>query len=202
MSVSIEFKNFKEIIKSFLRETFPDFARTFDGFHLAPDRQLLENVIFPYFIEKKEFQKILFVGCEWYTKPYNKYFKNKEYWTIEIEPKNRKYGAKKHVIDSVSNLKSHFENDYFDLIIFNGIFYLGFLEHKLETEKAFAQCYQTLNKGGVLIVGWNDTDKLLPFPLEKCESLQKFNPYFFPPLSTFKYLTKTENRHTYSFYVK
>ncbi|MGL5875417.1 MAG: class I SAM-dependent methyltransferase [Xenococcaceae cyanobacterium] len=202
MSLTVKNQNFQEVIKTFLKENFPEFSRSFDKFHLAPDRQLLENVIFPYFVDRTEFQKVLFVGCEWYSKPYNKYFKNKEYWTIEIDPKRRKYGAKNHVTDSIANLKSHFKDNYFDLIIFNGVFYAENLEQKQETEDAFSQCHQTLDRGGVLVLGWNDTDEILPFPLEKCESLQKFQPYFFAPLSTAKYLTTSNNRHTYSFYQK
>src|SRR5882724_8239237 len=46
------------------------------------DRRVLEKVILPYFASQSEFLRILFVGCDWYTKPYGKYFKEKEYWTI------------------------------------------------------------------------------------------------------------------------
>lgn len=48
----------------------------------SPDRFILKDTIIPYIVKCNEFNKILFVGSEWYTKPYNHYFKNKEYWTI------------------------------------------------------------------------------------------------------------------------
>jgi SAM-dependent methyltransferase len=203
MALELQFSDLKSSFKSFIKENFPDVARkTFDVFHLTPDRLILEEEIFPYFINRKEFQRVLFVGCEWYTKPYNKYFKNKEYWTIEIEPKRAKYGAKKHIIDSITNLSEHIQNNYFDAIIFNGIFYLGEVDKKDEVEKAVDQCYEALKSSGIFVVGWNDTEKIVPFPLTEIDSLSQFQPYIFPALGKQSYLTKANNRHTYSFYMK
>jgi SAM-dependent methyltransferase len=203
MALELQFTDLKSSFKSFIKGNFPELARrTFDTFHLSPDRLILEEEIFPYFINRIEFQKILFVGCEWYTKPYNKYFKNKEYWTIEINPKKAKYGAKQHIIDSITNLSESIENNYFDLIIFNGVFHLGDVDKKDEAERAFQQCYQTLKNGGIFIVGWNDTEEILPFPLTEIDSLSQFQPYIFPALGKQTYLTRANNRHTYSFYIK
>ncbi len=42
------------------------------------DRYVLEKIIIPYFVEKEEFTKVLFVGCGSYTKHYEKWFKDKE----------------------------------------------------------------------------------------------------------------------------
>ncbi len=39
-------------------------------FLLTDDRRVLETIIFPYFCQRNEFYKILFVGCEWFTVGY------------------------------------------------------------------------------------------------------------------------------------
>ena len=61
------------------------------------DRYVLEKTILPYFAARSDCRRILFVGCEWYTKHYEKIFVNQEYWTIEIDPQLKEYGAKNHV---------------------------------------------------------------------------------------------------------
>jgi SAM-dependent methyltransferase len=106
------------------------------------------------------------------------------------------------LIDSITNLSTHIEENYFDLLIFNGVFHLGDVDQKDEAEQAFQQCYQALKNGGIFIVGWNDTDEIVPFPLTEINSLSQFKPYIFPPLATDRCLTKANNRHTYDFYIK
>ncbi len=174
-------------------------------FHLNfPDRFILEDIIIPYFVERREFHKILFVGCEWYTKPYKKYFKNKEYWTIEIDPQKAKYGSKQHhITDALQNLSLHVAENYFDLIIFTGVFGHG-INSKEDTEQAFAQCFQCLRAGGILVFGWDDKPEYKPFPvLEECENLKKFAPYFFPPLATANYIVKDcPFGHRFDFFIK
>ena len=167
------------------------------------DRYILEEKIIPYFVNKEDFAKVLFVGCGSYTKHYEKWFKQKEYWTIDTNPMKKIYGAKKHIVDSISNLNLYIKEDYLDLIICNGVFGWG-LNDREEVEKAFGQCFQSLRPGGVLIVGWDDIPERKPFPLETCESINQFQPYFFPPLSTFQYanLTDKSQIHRYNFYVK
>ncbi|MUG94722.1 methyltransferase domain-containing protein [Scytonema sp. UIC 10036] len=167
------------------------------------DRYILEQKIIPYFLEREEFAKILFVGCAPYTKHYEKWFKNKEYWTIDINPVKTIYGAKNHIVSSMSELSNHFTENDLDVIFCNGVFGWG-LNEREEVEKAFAGCYQSLRKGGVLIIGWNDVPERKPFPLETCESLKQFQPYYFPPLSNTSYINLTDesDKHTYNFYVK
>src|SRR4051812_37517557 len=51
------------------------------------DRRVLEQIIFPYFLNANAVVNVLFVGCHWYTNGYNKWFEaRKNYWTIEIDP--------------------------------------------------------------------------------------------------------------------
>src|SRR5215831_3432238 len=62
------------------------------------DRRVLEQIIFPYFLNDQSFRSVLFVGCDWYTRGYNKIFEaQKKYITIDADPDKRKYGAKQHI---------------------------------------------------------------------------------------------------------
>lgn len=174
----------------------------FDLYMDTADRRLLEEVIIPYFIAKEEFHKILFVGCDWYTKHYKKVFKDKEYWTIEIDPAKVRYGSqKRHIIDGVQNLDAHFNNNYLDFIVCNGVLGWG-LNDKDDIEATFTKCFQSLRNGGILILGWNDIPECKLLPLQKYQSLKKFKSYVFPELSTSQYFTNTDNQHIYNFYIK
>lgn len=173
------------------------------GAYLATDdRQLLENVIIPYFASRDDLSKVLFVGCEWFTKHYEKAFKHKEYWTIDREPFNARYGSnKKHIIDDLENLDKYCDVGYFDLIIANGI--VGFGTNTMETaEDAFQQCWRCLRSEGLLCLGWNDVSEFTPFALEKIQSLDQFAPYNFPPLATARYAAQTRLKHVFSFFIK
>ena len=167
------------------------------------DRYILEQKIIPYFVDRKEFTKVLFVGCGSYTKHYEKWFEKKEYWTIDINPMKKVYGAKKHITGSMSDLKLHFKDNDLDLIICNGVFGWGLNDRK-DVEEAFSGCYESLREGGALVVGWDDVPEKKPFPLETCESLSRFQSYFFPPLSTSEYrnLGGTSDKHVFNFYLK
>lgn len=176
------------------------------GFSLylnSPDRFVLEDTIISYIVNCDDFNKILFVGSDWYTKPYNRYFKNKEYWTIEINPNRKKFGSKRHVVDSLLNLSQHFTSGYFDLIVYNGVFGHG-IDSREATEISFQQCFQCLRPGGMLVFGWNDVTRHKPFPaIEECQSLRQFEPITFNPLDTHQYLvTESRDRHVFNFYRK
>jgi len=166
------------------------------------DRRVLEYVIFPYFLESDKYHNVLFVGCQWYTRNYNKRFEPKHnFWTIEPSQSESKYGAKQHVIDSLENLGCHFRNGNFDVIFCNGVIGFG-LDNLSDAERAFKACHDALRVGGVLVIGWNDIAKRRPFELARCRSLGKFKSFLFPPLAASEYQTNTANRHTYSFFEK
>jgi SAM-dependent methyltransferase len=167
----------------------------------SEDRLVLEEIIFPALNSLNELNRILFVGCQWYTKIYNKIFKEKDYYTMDINPKTKKYGAKKHIIDSLENVCKYFDEGKLDLIICNGVWGWG-LNDRSQTEIAFQACYKCLRKGGIFLLGWDDIPEYRPFPLDICESLKLFKPFVFKPLSTSQYLTSTTYRHTYNFFTK
>lgn len=165
------------------------------------DRRVLEQVIFPYFVDRAEFSSVLFVGTAWYTEPYTQIFRAKNYWTIEIDPSQAQYGSSNHIVDSIEHIDRHFLPRSLNLIICNGVFGWGF-DAKPSVEAAFARCFDLLRPGGVLVVGWNDVPEHRPFPLEDCEALKLFTPWRFPPLATTQYRTTSKNRHTFNFYRK
>jgi hypothetical protein len=165
------------------------------------DRRVLEQVIFPYFVDRAEFSTVLFVGTAWYTEPYSQVFQGKNYWTIEIDPTQAQYGSSNHIVDSIEHIDRHFSPRSLNLIICNGVFGWG-LDTKFSVEAAFERCFDLLRSGGILVVGWNDVPEHRPFPLEDCEALKLFTPWVFPPLATTQYQTTTKNRHTFNFYIK
>lgn len=167
----------------------------------AEDRILLEKTIIPYFINKENYHRIIFIGVAWYTMEYNKFFKKKEFWTIDCDPKMKIYGAKRHIVDSMENMDKYFAANSVDLIICNGVFGWG-LNDPRGVEKAFKICFDLIRESGIFIIGWNDVPDHRPIPLEDCKALSLFNPLVFEPLGVQTILCTSPNRHTYSFYIK
>jgi hypothetical protein len=166
------------------------------------DRRVLEQIIFPYFLNDQSFRSVLFVGCDWYTQGYNEIFEaQKRYTTIDADPNKRKYGAKQHIVDGVQKLDQYFNSGSLDLILCNGVFGWG-LNTTIDVEQAFQACFYSLREGGVFVLGWNNVEGGYPFPPDHSKSLGLFKPLYFPPLKTDVYATDTHYLHTYNFYVK
>lgn len=165
------------------------------------DRRILERIILPYFAENSAFYRILFIGCAWYTWHYKRIFYGKEYWTIEPTRIRAVFGAERHIVGYMLQIDQYFKKSRLDLIICNGV--LGFgLNNPQEIEDSFRKCFLCLREGGVLVVGWDDIKERAVLPLEKCRSLQQFHHFVFPSLGTSEYLTETQWRHTFNFYIK
>ena len=164
------------------------------------DRRVLEDVVFPHLSARADVRRVLFVGCAWYTAEYERVFDG-EYWTIDVDPDMRAWGARRHIVDSVARLDRHVGPAAFDLIVLNGVLGWG-LNDRSAIETAFAQCWRALRAGGMLVVGWNDVPAHRPVALEEIQSLARFAPWVFPPLGVAHYLTGTRNRHTFDFYRK
>jgi hypothetical protein len=165
------------------------------------DRVVLENVILPWFAQDARFQRVLFVGCDWYTKGYSKLFSAREYWTLEPNPRRRKFGAPRHVQDVGQNVTRHFKPGSLDVVFMNGVFGFG-LNDRQGTEDTIAGMHTCLCDEGAFVFGWNDIPQNRPFPPEEIESLKRFRPFVFPPLGTAEERVAVENRHVFSFYTK
>ncbi len=168
---------------------------------LGDDRRVLEQEILPYFSNRPGIEKVLFVGCEVYTKHYEKFFKSQEYWTIEPDSKRRRYGAKLHIVDRLEKLEDHFESPTFDLILCNGV--IGFGVNSLpQIRRALEQCVVHLRKNGILVLGYNDSPDLLPCSLDSLQSLATMQPYYLEPIRSNRIVTESWKHHTYACYQK
>ncbi|MFL6603369.1 MAG: hypothetical protein ACJ8R9_18850 [Steroidobacteraceae bacterium] len=166
------------------------------------DRRVLEEIIFPFYVALPEIQSVLFVGCDWYTKHYAKmFFHQHDYWTIDISPNARKYGARQHIVDALEFLDRHAPPERFDLILCNGVFGFG-LNTQDQCERAIVNCHSRLKQHGHFLFGWTNVPARTPIPLKSLESLKRFQQFSFPPLGTWRYVTQTPYSHTYDFYQK
>jgi SAM-dependent methyltransferase len=165
------------------------------------DRRVLEQIIIPGYLADPRIRRVLFVGCSNYTTLYERrFFASHDYWTIEPNPKTRRYGSKQHVIARLEHLSDHFQPGYFDLIVCNGVYGWG-LDSAEQCEIAFASCHTCLAPGGHLLIGWDDIPPHRPAVLlPEIASLARFDKFRFPVLGSWRYLTDTPYRHIYEFY--
>lgn len=164
------------------------------------DRNVLEIVIIPWLLTDLDPRRILDVGREEYEHFYNEFFEGRELWTMDVDPERKEFGADKHIVDSVANLKKHFPADFFDVVLMNGVFGWG-LNEKEEIETALTGIYECLRPGGLLIFGYNKTGELIPVPLKEIKALKRFQPYKCRPLKGSSFTCST-GEHTYNFYQK
>ncbi len=164
-------------------------------------RMLLERTIIPFYVNRPDIKKILFVGCDYYTSHYWKFFRDKEFWTIEPSREKKIFGAKRHIVDKLENLHHYFQPGYFDLIICNGVYGWG-INSKEQCEISFQNCYDCLREGGEFMLGWNDLPELSLVPLKNIESIAKFRRQAPSPFSSWRYLVESPDRHIFDFYVK
>jgi hypothetical protein len=163
------------------------------------DRRILEQVIFPHFLRLPNTQRILFVGCDWYTKHYERaFFRGREFRTIDVSPKARKFGGSKHTVAGLGELDAHFAEGYFDIIFCNGVYGFG-LDAAADCEVAFDRCWSRLRDGGYFILGWDDIPARTPVPLEQIKALSRYQRFPLAEFGSWRYVTNTPYRHTYDF---
>ncbi len=164
------------------------------------DRRVLEKLIFPHYSSLPTVRTVLFVGCESYTEHYDRCFLGQDYWTIDADPRRRKFGSRQHVVGRLEQLREYFTAGFFDLIICNGVYGWG-LNLAADCETALSQSHACLADGGHVVFGWNDIPRWDPAPLSSIRGFSNFIEYEVPTLGS-KYLTHTANRHTYRFLQK
>ncbi len=165
----------------------------------TPDRHVLEHVIFPALKHRDDIRRLLFVGCDWYTERYPGQFADREFWTLEKDPAKARYGARRHVVDTLTNASGHFAPQSLDAVICNGVFGWG-LDTPQETEDALAACFECLRPEGLLIIGWNDVEGHRPVALETLSNLERFEPYTLSPFPGPTYPTFSALNQIFSFY--
>lgn len=169
----------------------------------VPNRRVLEDVILTGLANDPQVKSVLFVGCRWYTKTYADILKGKDFWTIEIDADQAKFGAKNHIIDSYLNLSQHVTPGAFDAIVLNGVFGWG-IDTPADTEVAMAETLRALTPGGQLVIGYNATPDNHPSYLDTPSSgLARFEPMVFEALGGASYTTPGDpGHHTFTFYRK
>ncbi len=166
------------------------------------DRRVLEQVIFPCLLRLPNIRRILFVGCDWYTKHYERmFFRDRDYCTIDVSSNARRFGARRHVMAGLEELDRYFVEGYFDLILCNGVYGFG-LDTAPALERAIDRCWSRLRDGGYFVFGWDDIPERTPVPLGASAALRRFRRFELPELNAWRYLTDTPYRHTYDFYTK
>ena len=166
------------------------------------DRRVLEDVTFPYYRVLPGLRSVLFVGCDWYTRHYERaFFRGTDYWTIDPAPRARRFAGRQHVVAPLERLDEFFPEQRFDVIVCNGVFGYG-LDGREQCERAFGLCHSRLVDGGHFLLGWADIPERTPVALSQIASLMLFSPFLFPPLGVSRYVTDTPYRHTYDFYCK
>lgn len=181
-------------------QKFLDSVLTFI-FRLLADRKLLECKILPELIAQAQDDTIIFVGTHWYTERYNRMYADTSIITIDFDPIQAKFGSASHIVDSLENIGNHCAQNSISSIVCNGVFGWG-LNEKHCADQAFSSCFDILQPGGWLVIGWNDIPSRKPFDLSEIVSLQKFSRTPFPRINSAEVTLFTYNRHRFSFYQK
>lgn len=176
-------------------------AAGFDFYIKTEDRRILEDTILPAIAQSPEYRHILFIGCDYYTRGYRRILGKRDYWTLEIDPSKRKFGARQHIVDTAENLAQYFKPGSLEFIICNGVIGWG-LDDRAGIERMLESCWSSLRERGVLLVGWNDVPEHSPVAMSDLKALRWFQPYVFPELGASEFKTNTDLRHTYNFYTK
>ena len=165
----------------------------------TPDRKVLDTVILPPLIQDPLCRRVVFVGCDWYTRHYEDMFSTQDYWTIEVDPARARFGARQHVVGPMTEIGDRFAPGSVDLVVCNGVIGWG-LNDPDEVEASLRACARALRPGGVLLIGWNDIPEKRVIDLGSLAALREFHPFPVAGRSVFE--TATYNRHTFSLYQK
>lgn len=121
----------------------------------SPDRDLLEQRILPAFGRDSTVRRVLFVGCAAYTQHYPQLLPAAAHWTLDADPRRRRYGARRHLVALLQDLCAQETEGAFDLIVCNGVLGWG-LDSPSDAERAMRACHDALRGDGLLLLGWND----------------------------------------------
>jgi len=173
-----------------------------DFFLGTRDRTVLEGRILPWLAAQPSVRRVLFVGCEWYTYGYRKWFPAETYWTLDYDPRKKVFGAAgRHIVDSMTSLEQYFAPGTLDLVVCNGVFGWG-LDAPPDIEAAFSGAHRALRPGGYFLLGWNNVPKRRPMRLEDIVALKAFLPAVIEPLGVAQYPVHGTKHHVYNLYLK
>ena len=167
----------------------------------AHDRYVLEDVIFPALLSNPQCRDILFVGCDTYTAHYPDLFIDRNFMTIDIDPVQARHGAARHVVDTFTNTRAHFDAASLDAVVCNGVIGWG-LNRPEEIDRAAKECFECLHPGGIFIVGSDNAPPWRPVAFDNLDGFRKFEPLTLPPFPGPVYPTFGEFPHIFNFYVR
>ncbi|MCA9228094.1 MAG: class I SAM-dependent methyltransferase [Planctomycetales bacterium] len=165
----------------------------------ADDRDVLELEIFPALEAESQWKRVLFVGCHWYTWHYPKLLPSKEFVTIEINPARRRYGASRHVVDSVEHLHRHFEKDSFEIVIMTGVIGWG-LDEPDAANRTLLEIHDVLQPGGLMLLGCDSAPEHAPFDVCDLPAIEQFQPWTFPAWGSHRKDCDGDLGHYFLFY--
>lgn len=169
--------------------------------HRTEERRLFEQEIVPFFRCLSNCKDILLVECPWDTRRSSLMFEQaKSWWTFDRIRRAARYRTKRHIVDSLENVRTHFDLETLDLILCNIV--LGSRLDKADAERAFNACVECLRPGGVLVIAFNGAEERRPFRLSDCQSLRALEPFTFPPPGPAEFVTTRLERHAYTAFVK
>jgi SAM-dependent methyltransferase len=133
------------------------------GYMPTPSREWLEKDVLPL-LPSLNYSRCLFVGAAPYTWHYEKIVTTAggEWYTLDIRPSARVWGARNHVISPIQEAHLHFNEHVFDAVILNGVFGFG-INSKDEKNCTIQAINKILRSDGLLLIGWNT--ELMESPL-------------------------------------
>jgi LmbE family N-acetylglucosaminyl deacetylase len=121
------------------------------------DRAVLTEEILPALRDEAAGADVLFVGVEWYTAGYPAVFPQGNLLTMDIDGAVARYGSPRHLTADVRELDQHVEAGSLAAIVCNGVFGYG-VDSPDDVRSALGAMQRTLRPGGVVVIGWNDTE--------------------------------------------
>lgn len=168
--------------------------------HRAPDRVIFDDEILPALARHARGQRVLFVGCDWYTTHVEDLFRDAAtYTTLEIDPGRAKHGAKRHIVAPLSDLSRHVETGALDLILMNGVIGWG-LNDAADIASSLQACRTALSASGTLLIGWDDVPEKAPVDVETVTRQCGFEAVVPPGIASPRIETQTYARHIFSFW--
>jgi hypothetical protein len=138
------------------------------------DRRYLIETILPAFRAARP-RRVLFVGCRPYTRPYEAFFEDAEYWTLDVEPKVARWGSRLHRTGDVSMADAIFERGQFDMILLNGVLGWG-VDSDEDISRTLGALWRVMQPGGLLLVGWNRGRCADPLEIPPARQLFRHGP--------------------------
>ncbi|MFI5001695.1 MAG: class I SAM-dependent methyltransferase, partial [Reyranellales bacterium] len=116
-----------------------------------PGRLFMERDLLPWL--RQNYSRILFVGTASYAWHYEKLFRQdpEQYTTLDSQPGAAVWGAPTHIVARIEDIGRHRPGEFFDCIVFNGVFGFG-IDSPDDMRRAVKAMHDALRPGGLLIV--------------------------------------------------